>query len=36
MRDSDIPHRTTIANAVHEKTYKVRDMLKELFVVSVH
>jgi hypothetical protein len=35
MRDSDIPHCTSIAKAVHEKAHKVRVILKELFAVSL-
>ncbi|KAH9023204.1 hypothetical protein EDB84DRAFT_1441037 [Lactarius hengduanensis] len=30
-KDSDIPHRTSIAKAVHEKALKVKDILNDLF-----
>jgi hypothetical protein len=33
-KDADIPHRTTVAKAVHAKAHKVKDILKDLFVVS--
>lgn len=32
-KDSEIPHRTSIAKAVHEKAYKVKEILKGLFAV---
>jgi hypothetical protein len=35
MRDSDIPHCTTVAKAIHEKAHKVRETLKGLFAVSL-
>jgi hypothetical protein len=35
MRDSDIPHRTSVAKAIHEKAHKVRATLKGLFAVSL-
>lgn len=34
-KDADIPHRTSVAKAVHAKSYKVKDILKDLFAVSV-
>jgi hypothetical protein len=34
-KDCDIPHRTSVAKAVHAKAQKVRDTLKELFAVSL-
>ena len=34
-KDSDIPHRTSVANAVHAKAQKVRDILKALFAVHL-
>lgn len=33
--DRDIPHRTSVANAVHEKAHKVRVILKGLFAVRI-
>ena len=33
--DRDIPHRTSVANAIHEKAHKVRDILKGLFAVRI-
>lgn len=33
--DRDIPHRTSVANAVHAKAHKVRDILKSLFTVRI-
>jgi hypothetical protein len=33
--DRDIPHRTSVANAVHAKAQKVRDILKGLFAVRI-
>jgi hypothetical protein len=34
-KESDIPHHTSIANVVHAKAHKVREMMKDLFVASV-
>jgi hypothetical protein len=34
-QDTDIPHRTSVAKAIHEKAYKVTNILKELFAVSL-
>jgi hypothetical protein len=34
-KDGDIPHCTSVAKAVHEKVYKVKTILKELFAVSL-
>jgi hypothetical protein len=34
-QDTDIPHCTSIAKAIHEKAYKVTNILKELFAVSL-
>ena len=34
-QDSDIPHRTSVAKAIHEKAHKVTNILKELFTVSL-
>ncbi|KAN0138441.1 Ribonuclease H-like domain containing protein [Lactarius tabidus] len=31
IRDCDIPHRSSIAKAIHDKAHKVRETLKELF-----
>ena len=34
-QDTDIPHRTSVAKAIHEKVYKVTNILKDLFAVSL-
>jgi hypothetical protein len=33
-KESDIPHRTSVANTIHKKAYKVRGLLRSLFVVG--
>ena len=34
-QDTDIPHCTSVAKAIHEKVYKVTNILKDLFAVSL-
>ena len=34
--ERDIPHRTSVANAVHGKAHKVKEILKGLFAVRVY
>ena len=34
-KESDIPHRTSVANAVHAKSHKVRLLMKDLFAASI-